>query len=65
MMSCIWRTDREYKTFGELRFLRALILESSNNGKAKSPIYEGMFSWDGVRSEYIESKSAHLFRKIA
>lgn len=63
MMSCIWGTDIEYKTFGESRFLRALILESSNNGEAKSPIYEVMFSWDEVRNEYIESKSAQLFKK--
>lgn len=63
MMSFTLRTDIEYKTFGELRFFRALILESSNHGEAKSPIYEGMFSWDEVRNEYIQSKSAHLFRK--
>ena len=63
MMSFTLRTDIEYKTFGELRIFRALILESSNHGEAKSPIYEGMFSWDEVRNEYIQSKSAHLFRK--
>lgn len=50
MMSCIWRTDIQCKLFGESRFLRALILESSNNGEAKSPIYEGMFSRDEVKN---------------